>query len=253
MVNPIVIYFCKEESMPFLLYRSKRLSLLYGYTDKKLKEKVNYYVYFINTSLITVFYMSLKELKTKQIIAAATQEFISKGYDASTMSQISETAEVSKRTLYKYFKNKEDLLIGIVDQLLEEFSKGEDIPFSEEIFSEQLATIVDEKIVLITDPQYMKLAKLVLGQLMKANFLEDRHLESMQKTEGRFAKWIEQGQDIGKVNKEHDSQEIASQIFSVIKGQLFYPVLFGFKTISNEDIETTKKHALDYFHKCFCK
>lgn len=55
--------------------------------------------------------------RREQIIQAAAQLFASKGFHRTTTKDIAEAAEVSEGTLYNYFDDKADLLIGIMDML----------------------------------------------------------------------------------------------------------------------------------------
>jgi TetR/AcrR family transcriptional regulator len=61
------------------------------------------------------------------ILEAAESVFFSKGFEKSTMDDIADEAELSKGTLYLYFKSKEDLhlavavgAIGLMDDLTKE-------------------------------------------------------------------------------------------------------------------------------------
>jgi len=54
-----------------------------------------------------------KEQRRNDIIDAAERVFFSKGRHAATMDDVAEEAELSKGTLYLYFKNKEDLYLAI--------------------------------------------------------------------------------------------------------------------------------------------
>ncbi len=54
-----------------------------------------------------------KQLRREEIVLAAEKIFFSKGFDLSTMDDIAEEAELSKGTLYLYFKNKEDLHMAV--------------------------------------------------------------------------------------------------------------------------------------------
>ena len=55
--------------------------------------------------------------RREQIIQAAAHLFASKGFHRTTTKDIAEAAEVSEGTLYNYFENKDDLLIGIMEML----------------------------------------------------------------------------------------------------------------------------------------
>ncbi|MBT3423886.1 MAG: TetR/AcrR family transcriptional regulator [Bacteroidetes bacterium] len=55
-----------------------------------------------------------RERRLNDIIDAAEKVFFKKGVDAATMDDIAHEAELSKGTLYLYFKNKEDLHYAII-------------------------------------------------------------------------------------------------------------------------------------------
>lgn len=54
-----------------------------------------------------------KERRRNEIIDAAERVFFSKGIANATMDDVAEEAELSKGTLYLYFKSKEDLYMAI--------------------------------------------------------------------------------------------------------------------------------------------
>jgi AcrR family transcriptional regulator len=55
-------------------------------------------------------------VKREQILDGAHRVFMSMGFDASSMNDITREAGVSKGTLYVYFKNKEDLFAAIIQR-----------------------------------------------------------------------------------------------------------------------------------------
>jgi TetR/AcrR family transcriptional regulator len=67
-----------------------------------------------------------KEQRREEIINAAQKVFFEKGLQTATMDDIADSAEVSKGTLYLYYKSKEDLYLAVVmrgmDILLDMFS-----------------------------------------------------------------------------------------------------------------------------------
>jgi len=56
----------------------------------------------------------------KLMLQAAEKVILRRGYAATTMDEVAREAEFSKATLYKYFKNKGDLLLEIIIQYIEE-------------------------------------------------------------------------------------------------------------------------------------
>ena len=55
-----------------------------------------------------------KERRRLDIIDAAEEVFFSKGFEKSTMDDVAEQAELSKGTLYLYFKSKDELFLEII-------------------------------------------------------------------------------------------------------------------------------------------
>ena len=55
--------------------------------------------------------------KAQEILRAARQVFIAKGFEAASMDAVAKTAGVSKATVYAHFKSKSDLFAAIVAQV----------------------------------------------------------------------------------------------------------------------------------------
>lgn len=60
-----------------------------------------------------------KEQRRQDIIRAAEKIFFSKGFDQSTMDDVAKEAELSKGTLYLYFRSKVDLHWAITEKGME--------------------------------------------------------------------------------------------------------------------------------------
>jgi AcrR family transcriptional regulator len=58
-----------------------------------------------------------REERLKIILGAAESFFAAEGYHQTSMERIADEAEVSVGSLYVYFKNKEDLLIKLLDDI----------------------------------------------------------------------------------------------------------------------------------------
>src|SRR5262245_8856517 len=57
--------------------------------------------------------------RRNQILDAATRAFAKRGYHNTTIRQIAGEAGVADGTIYIYFKNKTDLLLGLLNRLNE--------------------------------------------------------------------------------------------------------------------------------------
>ena len=60
----------------------------------------------------------LKEELRKQILKASKEEFLEKGYENASLRNIAKKAHTPVGNLYRYFKNKEDILNKIVEPCL---------------------------------------------------------------------------------------------------------------------------------------
>ena len=56
--------------------------------------------------------------RRKEIVQAAEKVFFSRGFENATMDDIAERAELSKGTLYLYFKSKEDLHLAVAHKAI---------------------------------------------------------------------------------------------------------------------------------------
>ncbi len=65
-----------------------------------------------------------KEHTRKEILEAARREFLTEGFENSSMRVIAKKAGVSTSNIYNYFENKEHLLTEIVDPILKGMEQG---------------------------------------------------------------------------------------------------------------------------------
>lgn len=59
------------------------------------------------------------EERKNEIIAAACQLFLSKGYDRTTMQEVMRHLGIAKGTIYHYFSSKDDLLEAVIGSVAE--------------------------------------------------------------------------------------------------------------------------------------
>lgn len=92
-----------------------------------------------------------KEQRIREIIGAAKKLFLSKGYMNTTMLDIAEVAELSRRTIYSYFKSKEEISFKlIVDSFATILAGLEEVSGTEKTGMEQLVEMKDRYIHFFT-------------------------------------------------------------------------------------------------------
>lgn len=89
----------------------------------------------------------LEESITKrqwQILEAAMKVFSEKGFQGSRTSEIAKEAEVAEGTIFRYYKTKKDLLIGLLIPLIIKFFKPLAIKSAETIIENKKNKPIDE-------------------------------------------------------------------------------------------------------------
>lgn len=152
-----------------------------------------------------------KKIKTRTAIRDATYALIQEqGYDATTIEQIAERAEVSPSTVFRYFPTKEDIVL--TDEydpiLLAELRKRP----ADEPWMESLRYVMKLAIVAATqeDPEAVRLRSHLLVQVPA---VRSRMLESMSVTGRMLAEAIAERTD-----RPRDSFEVRVFTMSLIGG-----------------------------------
>ena len=196
----------------------------------------------------------MKEELNQRIFDAAIDEMIAKGLEGASMDSISKAAQVSKRTLYKYYSSKHDLFDAIIDQQLNSleeyvvpnFMLGMD-------FESQIDSMIDTKLRLLTSANYIRTSKLLISELLKNTSIDERTFLRFNQFEQGFIHWIDLAKKEGKVTTDLPSEIIANQFHSIIKGQIYYPIIFGIKEVNAELVQVTHSYAKQFFLTAFCK
>jgi len=192
--------------------------------------------------------------KRKQIIRAASEEFLQKGLDAASMHHIAERAEVSKRTLYKYFPNKDVLYNSLIDALLEDLHdmyEFEYIPGSP--MKEQLERVVESRIEHITSEDFLNISRIVIGELVKSRKPSKEQSKKLYYFESLFVEWVEAAKRDGQITSNLESEVIAEQFHSIVKGQIFFPALFRSVEVTSSNIREIRDQTVAFFLNAYCR
>lgn len=115
--------------------------------------------------------------KTRQhLIDVAREIFARQGFDSTTMNDIAKASQRGRRTLYTYFRNKEDIFAAVIENELERLSEELDNVVAKDIAP-------DKKILLLIYTHLSMIKETVArnGNLRAQFFRNIWHVEQVRK------------------------------------------------------------------------
>jgi len=157
---------------------------------------------------------SLKELKNRNMLYAALQEFSAEGYDGASMNSIAERAQVSKPTLYQYFVDKEGLFTAVLQDGCEHITTPLSTPDGKLVDRLWNFSWVYADFVLRTD--MLSLARLVLGEASRRpQIAKAYHTAGPGKAFQGLVKFIKACEETGELEVD-DVEYAAHDLWSLI-------------------------------------
>ena len=192
----------------------------------------------------------LTEQKREDIIAAATEEFKSHGFRATSMDRIAATAQVSKRTVYNHFENKVVLFQAITRELFDKAKQVSEHPYDPNVpVKVQLQAIAEQEMAMLTSVDFLALARVITSESLSSPELTKVNFDEFQESSIGVVKWISQATKDGKL-KIPDPVYAGRQFLSLIEGAAFWPQLFSYKPIPTE---TEQSQIIDSSIEMFLK
>ena len=142
----------------------------------------------------------LTEQKREDIIEAATEEFKTHGFRATSMDRIAATAQVSKRTVYNHFENKAVLFQAITRELFDKATQVSEHPYHPNVpVKEQLRTIAEQEMSMLTSEDFLALARVITSESLSSPELTKVNFDEFQESGIGVVKWIRQAANNGKL------------------------------------------------------
>ena len=124
----------------------------------------------------------IRETKKALIMDAAMELFANEGYHPSSVSKIAKKAGISKGLLYNYFESKEDLLLTIMINGLEEMMAVFDPNNDGVLTEEEMSNFISDIFTMLKEKQaYWKLYYAVFFQPKVSELLESKFVELYSK------------------------------------------------------------------------
>lgn len=163
----------------------------------------------------------MREATDRKIMQATLQIVTSKGVGAVTIEEVARRSGVAKTTIYRRYKNADDLLRGIQLAVAHTPDHGScDMP---EATEENLRTLLEQVVASFDDGIGLKAVGIVLSS--DNEYLRGMAEQVIAPAEHRFAEFISHGESSGTVRHGLDSKFL----FSTILGSML-----ACKVICNE-------------------
>ncbi|GAA5647644.1 TetR/AcrR family transcriptional regulator [Vibrio proteolyticus] len=196
------------------------------------------------------------DIKQDDIIKSAIEVFSQKGFEQASMEGISKQAGVSKRTLYKYYPNKDALFEVIVDKLICRFDDQKALQFEPSVsVAKQLQTLTQQQLCYINTEDFQMTARMVMAECIRCPHTSRLLMEKFAAIEDSYGLtvWVKQGIAAGVLEVENVSQAVEQYIGS-IKASVFWPQLLAHQPPpSCEQVNAAIETAVRCFVACYVK
>ena len=171
--------------------------------------------------------------KTKRkIFETSMKLFAEKGYDATSIEDITATVGVAKGTLYYHFSSKEEIFNFLVEEGIKLLQNSVDIKTSKFTnYIDKLKAIVLIQIKIVV--KYEDLITILLSQFWGNEARNQKCKEHILSYINQIEEIVKEGMKEGQI-KSGNPQVIASEIYGLICSSLIY------KARSKEEIEIMK-------------
>ena len=183
-----------------------------------------------------------------RILASALSLFAKKGYEHTTFTDIAARLKMTKGAVYWHFESKEALLIALVDEMLEKFSRQTEaiMPKDELTFRAVADMMVENARLVVDDARGRAFFMLMRTQIRWGE--ESMHgVREELLTNQRFGPWhafiraVENDKAAGRARAGVDAMEVANMCVSVWDGMVQGRIDGFLRT----DMCLTIRHAFD--------
>ena len=161
--------------------------------------------------------------KTKRkIFETSMKLFAEKGYDATSIEDITATVGVAKGTLYYHFSSKEEIFNFLVEEGIKLLQNSIDIKTAKyQNYIDKLKAIILIQIKIVI--KYEDLITILLSEFWRKSTRNQICKENILQYINKIETIVKEGNEKGEI-KNGDPQAIASEIYGLICSALVYKI-----------------------------
>ena len=154
--------------------------------------------------------------KRNRILKAAIEVFAKNGFYATRVSEIAKAAGVADGTIYLYFKNKDDVLITIFEEGIEQLlTILREVAESEDTFESRISRIIELQLGLLEEQR--DLAEVITVNLRQSSRLLKQYATPLfMQYIDVIAGVVRDGQNEGAFRKDLNPRVVARSLFGAL-------------------------------------
>lgn len=169
-----------------------------------------------------------QDRRRRAIVETARKAFMRHGYGATTMSAIAAELGGSKTTLWSYFRNKQDLFVAVVDDMVTRY--GEALRLEPAVDGDPAAvlTMIGNSVMrTVTSPQIVALHRMVMAEAGRSQQIGRLLWErGPQRGQAMLGRWLQAQMERGTL-RQADPLEAALHFISLCQSGSFHRHLMG--------------------------
>lgn len=180
----------------------------------------------------------------ERLLQAALTCFANKGYHQTTTDEIVAESGLGKGTLYRYFQNKQDLFISLIDWFMLEFDEEmshawtDDMSAADKIRAMMMVFVEDSEQLI----PFFKITVDFWAQTSESDRLQRSFSTWLQRYQQQFSAVVEAGIASGEF-RPVNSDQAALALFAMLDAVGLYKTLLG----AQIDLHNTVETALEIF------
>lgn len=185
-----------------------------------------------------------------EILQKSLDVFVEEGYEDATFQKIADRCGITRTTLYIYFKNKHEIFLGSIKELLAELEKSINIVLADDSLSAKEALKKTCDILINQCTESKKLFRVILNYLLQIKKTgvdpNDRVKRRVVKLRHVFSTLIIRGIQSGEF-LDINVKDVNELFYSILEAAIFRLIVLNQEDIS--DIKNTFYLAVEQISK----
>ncbi|NGO11418.1 TetR/AcrR family transcriptional regulator [Streptomyces sp. HC44] len=176
------------------------------------------------------------DARRRQILDGAALCFARNGFHATSMQDVLKEVDLSAGAVYRYFSGKEELIVAIVSEVLEEVREGFEAaagqsppPPPDVLVGKVMSKVLGARSELIHDgrPVYPRLILQVWTETLRSEELSKLINDGYDKVRVAWMKVVQGYQDAGMMRDDVSAESVARTMISLAQGFVAHTAVFG--------------------------